>query len=493
MYRLVLYVLISIVGIATLFAFLGLLPFSGFALLFSTAFLLFIGWITNALFASVFSIPANEESVYISALILALIISPITSFGDLPFLFWAAVWTMASKFIVAAYKKHVFNPVAFAVFLTSITISKSATWWIGTSSLLPFVVIGGYLIAKKIRRLDLVVTFLAASFITIAGISLANGTSVLTTFQKTLLDTPWIFFATVMLTEPLTTPPTKTLRLLYGALVGFLFAPQIHLGSLYTTPESALLLGNIFSYIVSPKEKLLLTLKEKIRIAPNIYDFVFNLKKPISFRPGQYMEWTFGHPNADKRGNRRYFTLASSPTELTMRIGVRFYDKPSSFKQSLLAMTSTTPILAGQLAGDFVLPNDPKQKIVFIAGGIGVTPYRSMVKYLLDTHQSRSIILLYANKTVDEIVYTDVFEAAKKTFGMKTVYTLTDKDRVPPNWSGSVGRIDPNKIQTEIPDYKERIFYISGPNALVTSFEELLRSMGIPPQQIKTDFFPGFA
>lgn len=493
MYRLVLYVLMAIIVWAAILSFLGFLPFTPYALLFSTAFLLFIGWATNAVFAGVFETPANAESFYISALILALIISPISSFADLSFLFWAAVLTMASKFILAVRKKHIFNPVALAVFVTSVTINKSATWWVGTAWMLPVVAVGGLLITRKIRRFDLVGSFALVSLITIAITNMSHGVSVATTVSRMLLNSPWVFFATVMLTEPLTTPPTRGLRIWYGAITGFLFSPLVHLGSVYTAPESALLLGNLYSWWVSPKEKLLLMFTQKIQLAPNIYDFIFATNRPARFTPGQYMEWTLSHKSPDDRGNRRYFTISSSPTEGGLRLGVRFNNPSSSFKTAMLTMSPGSKMLAGQLAGDFTLPPDPSEKLVFVAGGIGVTPFRSMVKYALDTNQKRDIVLLFSNKTASEIVYSETFDEAAKKFGMKTIYTLTDKTQLPADWAGSVGRIDAAMIEKEIPDYRQRLFYISGPNALVTANERLLRSMGVSRSHIKTDFFPGFA
>jgi ferredoxin-NADP reductase len=345
---------------------------------------------------------------------------------------------------------------------------------------------------KKIQREDVVYSFLASALIiTITG-AIWNNTFSLDIFQKIFVDSPILFFAAIMLTEPLTTPPTKKLRIWYGILVGALFAPQTHIGSFYTTPEIALVLGNIYSYIVSPKEKLMLKLKEIIPTGQNLYDFIFIPNKQFSFIPGQYMEWTLPHPRADDRGNRRYFTLASSPTEQTVRLGIRFNNPASSYKQSLHGMKPGSQIVAGQRSGDFVLPDDPKQKLVFIAGGIGITPYRSIMKYLSDTKQQRDIVLIYSNKTASEIVYRDIFDEAQKTIGAKIIYTLTDRDHVPKNWTGLVGRIDEVTLLKEIPDYKERLFYISGPNTLVNGFKKTLKTSGVHENMIKTDFFPGF-
>ncbi len=494
MYRLVLYYLIALLVIALAFSIVGILPYDPFSLLLNVGFLIAASWIVNTIFARVFKVPANVESVYISALILALIIDPVQSPNGLWFLGWAAVWAMASKYIVAINRKHLFNPVTFAVALTAITLNQNASWWIGTASMLPFVLIGGMLLVRKIQRRDLVVSFLISALATITVLSIFNGNDLLSSLGRTFSVSPLFFFAFVILTEPLTTPPTRPLQIIYGALVGFLFAPDVHFGSLYITPEIAMLVGNVFSYLVSPKSRLILTLKEKIRISPDIYDFIFVPNQRLAFAPGQYMEWTLGHDAPDNRGNRRYFTLASSPTENEIRLGVKFYPNSSSYKQSMLNMDRHTEIFAAQLAGDFTLPKDPRQKCVFIAGGIGITPFRSMIQYLLDTHQQRDIVVLYSNKTADEIVYWELLNRAERELGIRTIYTLTDTRHIPADWKWHVGRVDAKMIRANVLAYRDRVFYISGPNAMVTEVQsELTQHLRIRQNHIKIDFFPGLA
>jgi glycine betaine catabolism B len=308
-----------------------------------------------------------------------------------------------------------------------------------------------------------------------------------------VVASPVLFFWFVILTEPLTMPPTRGLQIVYGALVGFLFSPQVHFGSFYITPELAILMGNVFSYLVSPKRKLVLSLVDKIHIGSDLWDFIFLPNKQLKFAPGQYMEWTLGHDDPDSRGNRRFFTLASSPTEKHIRVGIKFPADASSFKRSMLAMDQKSEIVAAQLAGDFTLPHDQSQKIVMIAGGIGITPFRSMIKYLLDKNQRRPITLFYANRSANDIVYRDVFDAARQKLGIRTIYTLTDTTRVPAFWNGKLGHIDANMIRREVPGYQDCLFYISGPNTMVAEFEETLNQMGVNKRQVKTDFFPGFA
>lgn len=492
MYRLVLYYLVVLLSTAGVFGLLGILPYNPANLAFSTLLILATCWASNAVFARTFGAIPNVESVYITGFILALIITPVapTSVTGIGFLIFASAWAMASKYIFAIGKKHLFNPAAFGVALSALVIGQSATWWVaGNFALLPFVLVGGLLITRKIHRFDLVVAFSIASLFTIA--LTAGGINPLTAILQTLQHSSFFFLALVMLTEPLTMPPNWWLRIIYGAMVGFLFAPNIHLGNFYFTPELALLIGNVFVYLVSPKGRFMLTLLEKKEVAVGTYEFIFTPDRPLTFRPGQYLEWTLGHTPSDTRGNRRYFTIASSPTEDTVRLGVRFYEPESTFKRALKELKPGDMISASQLAGDFVLPKDQKKKLVFIAGGIGVTPFRSMVQYMVDTKDARSAVLLYSNKTANEIAYKDVFERAGQEIGLQTLYALTNEPA--PILGTYSGFIDAELIAKGIPDYKERTFYISGPHGMVTAFEKTLQEMGISRFNIKTDYFPGFA
>ncbi len=493
MYRLVLYYLIFLIAVAFLLSVANVFSFDPFAFLLTIAFLLIVSAIANRVFSRTFSVPANVESVYITALILALIITPLHSFSDLWFLFWAAVLAMASKYIIAVKGKHLFNPAAFAVALTYFFINQSASWWVGSGPMLFFVLAGGLLVVRKLGRFDMVLSFLIAGLATILVSSLFTGNNVISATQQLILYSPLFFFAFIILTEPLTTPPTRKLRIYYGALVGFLFTPQFHIAGLYITPELSILLGNVFSYIVSPKGKLILRLKERNRIAPDTYEFVFPAPRRFAFAPGQYMEWTLAHPDTDDRGNRRYFTIASSPTEHNLRLGVKFYQKSSTFKKALLEMDKNTEIVASQLAGDFVLPDDPEQKVVLVAGGIGITPFRSMIKYLLDNRQRRPVTVFYTATTINDFVFKDVFDRAQHELGIKTIYTVTDNHNLPSSWTGKVGRINPEMIRSVVPDYRSCLFYVSGSRGMVDSMKDTLRRLGVASHQVKTDYFAGLA
>jgi len=490
MYRLVLYYLMALLGAAFLLGFVKLVPHDPIALAFTTALVLVACWVTNRIFARIFEIPANNESVYITALILALILDPVavTDLKGIGAVAFASVWAISSKFILAVGRKHLFNPAALGVALSALLLDQPATWWIGGNlPLLPFVLAGGILIVRKLRRFDLVSTFVIVALATVlVGTEPSQYGSVLT---ETLRSSPLFFFAFVMLTEPLTAPTARWPRIAFAAIVGFLFAPNVHIGSFYFTPELALLAGNLFAYAASPKGRFVLTLERIEQSAVDSYDFIFRSPRKLAFQAGQYLEWTLGLDRADNRGNRRYFTVASAPTEETVRLGVKFYPQSSAFKRALGTMRPGSTIHASQLAGDFTLPANPETKIAFLAGGIGITPFRSMLQYLLDRKERRSIVILYGTEGQQDIAYREVLATARRELGIKTIHAVArGAER-----GQYAGYIDERLVRLAIPDYLERTFYISGPQAMVKALRQKLLAMGVRRSKIKVDYFPGFA
>jgi len=280
-YRLTLYYLTALFLAAVGFSAWGILPYNPYALVISAFIVLLTCLVINIIFASVFGASPRAESVYITAFILILIITPPLVENYLPnisFLLWASVWAMASKYIFAVGKKHIFNPAAFAVALTAVTLNESASWWVSSIYLAPLTAVGGLLILRKLRRFDLAASFLIIAVPTILGFIFFKSGDLVGASQKALFYSPLLFFTFIMLTEPMTTPPTKISRIWYGGLVGFLFAPSIHIGSFYSTPELALIVGNIFSYLArnvllfmaAAKNETIAKIKQRMPSAPDI-------------------------------------------------------------------------------------------------------------------------------------------------------------------------------------------------------------------------------
>lgn len=490
MYRLLLYYLLALIGVAMLFGSVGILAYSPIAIALSAAYVTFVCWIVNRLFAYILRVPANPESSLITGLILALIITPLASGQNVIFLTAAGSLAIASKYLLTIRGKHIFNPAAIAIVLTSLGAGDSASWWIGSAQLAPFVLIGGLLLARKIQRMQMVLVYFLTVSVATVMFTFINHTDGLSVLRTTFLHSSALFLGFVMLTEPRTSPTNLVKQRWYSVLTGALFPPQLHVFGLFSTPELTLAVGNVFSYIASNKAALLLYLKDTVHWGA-VTDFIFQSDRALDYLPGQYLEFTLPHAKPDARGSRRYFSLASSPTEKTLRIGMKFATNGSTFKQAFTHMTEATSFSAGQLGGDFTLPRDTSQKIAFIAGGIGITPFRSMMKYLIDTNDSRSVALLYAERTVNDLAYTDVFEQARQSLGAATTYVLSKQtDRLPSH--ALAGVITSSVIIAAIPDYSERLFYISGPHAMVHAIKEQLLLIGVKRHHIKVDFFPGY-
>jgi ferredoxin-NADP reductase len=191
----------------------------------------------------------------------------------------------------------------------------------------------------------------------------------------------------------------------------------------------------------------------------------------------------------DIRGNRRTFSIATAPGEDEIHIATKFSAKSSSYKQTLLDLSPGDLIMAGQLAGDFVMPQDPSKKLVFIAGGIGITPFVSMVRTIIKTKQKRDIVLLYLISAPGEYCYQRLWQVATR-FGIRVIPIVSDKNDK--SWKGRSGYLTEAILKAETPDYEKRRYYISGPPGLVENYTKLLRSFGISYNQIVTDHFSGY-
>ncbi len=493
MYRLMLYYLIFLVVSAAFFGSFGFLPYSFGDLLLSTAIVLGVGYVSNLLFSKIFKAETNIESVLITGLILVLIM-PIGFPKDLLFLSFSSIIAMASKYILTITKRHIFNPAAASAVFMGAFLGYSASWWIGSLIMFPFIFLGGLLVLRKTQREKLAAVFLS-TFLLIVGLGTFFATrsleTVILAWKVGFFESALPFFVFVMLIEPLTTPTRKTLQVVYAFVASLFYTiPQVGI-VLAITPEMALCTGNAASFFINPNYRLILYLKNKLKLSKDTYSFIFEKQKNFNFIPGQYMEWTLPLKRADSRGNRRYFSLSSSPTEKEVAITVKFYNPSSTYKKELLGFQDKKRIIASQVSGDFILPNNLNAPMVFIAAGVGITPFRSMIKYIIDKDLKSDIVLIYSNKTKDEILFQDIFKTAEKN-GIKTVYCLTDETNIPKNWLGIKGHISEEAIREVVSDYKKRIYYISGPQLMVRNFEKMLKDVGISKNKIKTDFFPGY-
>lgn len=224
---------------------------------------------------------------------------------------------------------------------------------------------------------------------------------------------------------------------------------------------------------------MLLTLFEKKQETNDVFSFVFKPNEPIKWRAGQYMFYTLPNKNPDNRGVTRYFTISSAPFEKDIMITTRISLPPSSFKKSLVDMSIGDTIEASGPDGDFTV-GDPKKNYVFITGGIGITPFRSI---LLDLDHKKLPInaqLLYTNRDKDIVFKSELELLTEKNKSFKINYFI------------SPARITDNDIKSLNSHLSILNFYVSGPEPFVETYSQILKKIRITNQNIKLDHFPGY-
>lgn len=476
-YRLVLYILCIYFIAALVLDLSGQYSFGFFHIVFSLAWLLLLCRLTNMVLSRWLKVAHNQESDLITALILTMILTPAQSAHGYLVLAVAAAASQLSKYLITYRRRHIFNPAAIGAYIPSVVLGSYASWWIGSRSMAPVLIIGGLLIAKKMKRFQMVGLFLF--------IYVAYGLLNLHSLSVALLATPVIFFASVMLTEPLTSPTRFNHSLVYAGVAGVLYSVT----KLHFAPEEALLIANGVTFLLNPNRSVVMNFVRQQKEANEIYSYFFRVAHKVNYRPGQYMEWTMPGVGFDGRGNRRYLTIASSPTEENIMFSLRVPEKPSSFKASLVKLRHGDVVLAAQLAGSFTLPEHTEsQRLVMIAGGIGVTPFRSMVRYLLDQGEKRDVTLFYFVNHEDEIAFEQLFDKAGSV-GLKTHYVVHEPS---PGWHGQTGLARPELFEKLTNSSHPSLFYISGPQGFVAAVRQILLGLGVSPDSIRTDFFPGY-
>ena len=221
---------------------------------------------------------------------------------------------------------------------------------------------------------------------------------------------------------------------------------------------------------------------EKVQNTADCFSFFFDSTETVTFKAGQHMNFTLPHDNPDDRGINRYFTIASAPNEGLIMITTRMaQEHPSTFKNALMNMERSREITALPPQGKFII-EDYSKSYVFFAGGIGITPFRSILVDLdyNEKIKEMKILLLYTNRSNDIVFKDELDLLASRNASFKVRYVI----------SPEVYNVE--MLKAIIPNYLDKAYYISGPPGMVKSIGESLAAENIAGSQIKRDFFPGY-
>lgn len=225
---------------------------------------------------------------------------------------------------------------------------------------------------------------------------------------------------------------------------------------------------------------------EVIRRTYNVKSFRFRKNADTEFKAGQFFFVTIKIGDAERI---KHFSFSNSPTETEY---IEFTKKltSSEYSQALDRLEAGGWAKLKMPLGSFTY-DGKYRKIAFLSGGIGITPIRSICKYVVDKRLDSDMVLLYGNRTADDIVFKEDFEEMQTNWPkLKVVQTLSDPG---PGWRGRQGHISSRMIKEEIPDFMERKFYICGPPGMVGAMKEiLLNELKIGSEHIITENFTGY-
>lgn len=213
--------------------------------------------------------------------------------------------------------------------------------------------------------------------------------------------------------------------------------------------------------------------------------------QPFPYQAGQFFRLTLRDVANDPRGPWRFFSNSSSPTEKDIFMTTTRISQ-SPFKQRLKSLAHGELVTVSGPFGKFVL-GDESKPYVFLGGGVGVTPFRSILKDVTDRKLPHKITLLYSSKTPKDIVFkNDLDQIAKDNPNVNIVYTITRPDESAVSWQGKTGRIDGNMIHECTTDILNTMFYVCGPPSLVMALSDIVKALGIPTENLKTELFTGY-
>ncbi len=256
-----------------------------------------------------------------------------------------------------------------------------------------------------------------------------------------------------------------------------------------------------------------LTKREEIAFST----MTFHFKKPagFTFKAGQHVEVKLiSPPETDAEGNSRSFTLASTPEDPELMIATRMRD--TAFKRVLRTMRLGSEVTIEGPFGSFILHNDTLKPAVFLAGGTGITPFRSIAQHATKNNLSHTLYLFYSNRRPEDAAFLkELRQLEKENRNFKFIATMTEaparSESRPPistnhkraesesggekssqPWSGERSYINKEMLAKYLDDFTKPIFYIAGPPAMVAAMRDMLNNAGVDDDNIRTEEFAGY-
>jgi ferredoxin-NADP reductase len=235
-----------------------------------------------------------------------------------------------------------------------------------------------------------------------------------------------------------------------------------------------------------------LKLKSRKEVAEGTMAFYFERPQGFSFKAGQFIDLTLVNPpETNSEGNTRAFTIASAPSEANLMVVTRLRD--TAFKRVLMNMPLETAVNIEGPFGKLTLPENATRPLVLIAGGIGITPFRSMLLQAAINNLPHRLFLFYTNRRPEDAPFLhELQDLQQKISNYTFVGTMTQPEKSGVPWSGETGYLDHEMLTRHLQGIESPLYYVVGPPTMVKSFRTILETAGIRKADIRAEEFSGY-
>jgi ferredoxin-NADP reductase len=233
-------------------------------------------------------------------------------------------------------------------------------------------------------------------------------------------------------------------------------------------------------------------LTSRKEVAVDTMAFGFQRPPGFDFKAGQFTNITLSNPpQTDEGGNTRTFSIASPPHENELVFATRM--RGTAFKRSLMEMPLGTEVNIAPAMGSFTLHENPAKAAVFLAGGIGITPFLSIVRQAHKECLKQELYLFYSNRRPEDAAFLEILSTLEKTNPyFRFIGTMTKMSTSENVWRGETGSIDREKLSRYLPSLRGPIYYIAGPPALVVGMRQILAESGVDDDHVQSEDFDGY-
>jgi ferredoxin-NADP reductase len=235
-----------------------------------------------------------------------------------------------------------------------------------------------------------------------------------------------------------------------------------------------------------------ITLRGHETVAERTMSFYFDKPERFLYQPGQSIDLTLLNPKeSDASGNTRAFSLVSAPFEEQLQVATRLRD--SAFKRQLQALPTGAMVKIDGPFGSMTLHHKLDRPAVFLAGGVGITPFLSMLRQASRDQTAQQLYFFYSNRRPEDALFlAELRRLEKINSNFALIITMTAMDKSKELWEGETGYIDRAMLAKHIPDLASPIYYLAGPPAMVAAMRELLNGSGIDDDDIRSEEFAGY-